>query len=213
MPTDAPLDARTLILVRLAAAVALGDEQGMRQGMDVAVESKLDPAWIDELLLQSILMVGYPRAIVAFGLWRQVSGLEAPLDDADAEYDRVPEWEARGEQVCSTVYGRNYARLRHNVAALHPALDLWMLMEGYGRTLGRPGLELWRRELCTVAQTAALGTPHQLHSHLRGALHAGATAPQVDEALEVVAPLLTPEQRKAVTALWAAVRAGRAEDA
>src|SRR5256885_11641407 len=38
-----------------------------------------------------------------------------------------------------------------------------------------PGLDLKRRELCTVAAVAVLGTaPQQLHSHLRGALNTGA---------------------------------------
>ena len=45
------------------------------------------------------------------------------------------------------IYGDNYAKLRESVRALHPAMDVWMITEGYGRTLGRPGLDLTRREL------------------------------------------------------------------
>ena len=54
------------------------------------------------------------------------------------------------------VYGDNYAKLRENVKKLHPALDTWMLVEGYGRTLSRTGLDLARREFCVIAQTAVL---------------------------------------------------------
>jgi 4-carboxymuconolactone decarboxylase len=192
--------------------VAAGDEPTIRHALTSAIEADVSPVWMDELLLQSILMAGYPRALVAFGLWRKLSGTQAPADDADADYARLAEWEARGEETCATVYGGNYAKLRRNVRELHPAVDRWMLVEGYGRTLGRPGLDLLRRELCTVAQTAVLQTHRQLHSHLRGALHSGATFEQVDGVLAVVNPLLGHEEWKEVKELWAVVRAGWTEE-
>lgn len=212
MPTDSPLDGPTVALVRVAAAVAAGDEPTIRHALAAALEADVAPVWMDELLLQSILMAGYPRALVAFGLWRKMSGAQAPADDADADYARLAEWEARGEETCATVYGGNYAKLRSNVRELHPAVDRWMLVEGYGRTLGRPGLDLLRRELCTVAQTAVLQTHRQLHSHLRGALHSGASFEQVDGVLAVVNPLLGHEEWKEVKELWAVVRAGWTEE-
>lgn len=212
MPETMPLDSPTLALVRLAAAIAVGEEPAMRQAFAGALEAGVDPAWVEELLLQSILMAGYPRAIVAFGLWRKVSGIPAPVEDADSGYGNLPEWEARGAQTCARVYGGNYARLRQNIRELHPAVDRWMLVEGYGRTLGRPGLDLLRRELCTVVQTAVLHTNRQLHSHLRGALHGGATFAQVDATLAVVIPLLSHEEWKTVKELWAVVRAGWAPE-
>ena len=92
----------------------------------------------------------------------------------------VPEWTRRGEETCARIYGDNYRKLRENIKELHPAMDLWMVTEGYGRTMARPGLDLLRRELCTVAQMAVLEAPRQLHSHLRGALHAGGSFEQVD---------------------------------
>jgi len=208
MPTDTVLDAQTQGLVRLAAAIAAGEEPSMRQAMADVLEAATEHGWVEELLLQSILMTGYPRALVAFGLWRKVSGTHAPVDDADADYANLSEWESRGEQTCARVYGGNYAKLRRNVRDLHPAVDRWMLIEGYGRTLGRPGLDLLRRELCTVAQTAVLQTHRQLHSHLRGALHSGATFQQVEATLAVVNPLLGHEEWNEVKELWAVVRAG-----
>ena len=106
------------------------------------------------------------------------------------------------------VYGPNYRRLRENVRELHPALDAWMITEGYGRTMARPGLDLLRRELCIVVQTAVIETPRQLHSHLRGALHAGATFAQVDAVLALVNPLLSYGQWRKVKELWTTVKEG-----
>ena len=212
MPDATALDFPTLALVRLAAAVAAGDESAQRFGMESVLAAMVDPAWVEELLLQSILMVGYPRALVAFGVWRQVSGILAPTSDTDADYARLSEWEARGVDTCSMVYGNNYEKLRRNVRGLHPAVDRWMLVEGYGRTLGRPGLDLRRRELCTVVQTAVLGTHRQLHSHLRGALHGGASFAQVESTLSAARPLVTDGEWTEIEKLWVAVRAGWSEE-
>jgi 4-carboxymuconolactone decarboxylase len=212
MPDASALDPQTLALVGLAAAVAAGDESALQRGAESVLTAQVDPVWVEELLLQSILMVGYPRALVAFGVWRQVSGTAAPPSDADADYARLAEWEARGVDTCSTVYGDNYEKLRRNVRGLHPAVDRWMLVEGYGRTLGRPGLDLRRRELCTVAQTAVLCTHRQLHSHLRGALHGGATFAQVESTLVASQPFVTVDEWAEIEQLWVAVRAGWSEE-
>jgi 4-carboxymuconolactone decarboxylase len=71
-----------------------------------------------------------------------------------------------------------YERLRVNIRALHPELDEWMIIEGYGKVLSRPGLDLPRRELCIVAACAASQQDRQLHSHLHGAINVG-VAPEV----------------------------------
>lgn len=206
------LDTPTLHLVRFAAAIAQGDEPDLRDGAAACRSGLVPVPWVEELLLQSTLMVGYPRTLIAVSIWRKVGRVAAPKSDPDADYGRGTEWTRRGEETCAIVYGPNYGRLRDNVRELHPALDAWMITEGYGRTMARPGLDLLRRELCIVAQTAVLEAPRQLHSHLRGALHAGASFPQIDAVLSVVNPLLSYDQWKAVKELWQTVREGWSEE-
>jgi 4-carboxymuconolactone decarboxylase len=202
------LDPQTRELVRFAAAVAQGDEPDLRERVRGLRLAQVPVVWVEELLLQSILMCGYPRALVALAVWRKFSGVKAAPADPEASYDHLAQWEARGEQTCAVVYGDNYRKLRDNVRALHPAVDDWMIVEGYGRTLGRPGLDLMRRELCTVAQTAILDTERQLHSHLRGALNAGADPLQVDAVLSVVNPMISFDAWRKVKELWRSVRDG-----
>jgi 4-carboxymuconolactone decarboxylase len=202
------LDPQTRNLVRFAAAIAQGYEPELRERAGLLRLSQVPGSWVEELVLQSLLMVGYPRALVAFTIWRKVGGVPAPDTDPDQDYSRAPEWTRRGEEQCAVVYGENYRKLRQSVRDLHPALDSWMITEGYGRTLARPGLDLRRRELCIVAQTAGLETPRQLHSHLRGALNAGATFGQVEGTLSIVNPLLSFDQWKKVKELWRTVRQG-----
>src|SRR4051812_7309781 len=202
------LDPQTRDLVRFAAAVAQGYEPELRERVGPLRSSQVPAQWVEELLLQSVLMVGYPRALIAFGIWRKFSGVPAPQTDEGQDYAQVGEWTRRGEEGCATVYGGNYRKLRDSVRVLHPAIDAWMISEGYGRTLGRPGLDLMRRELCTVAQTAVLEAPKQLHSHLRGALNAGASFGQIEGVLSIVNPLLSFDQWKKIKELWRTVREG-----
>jgi 4-carboxymuconolactone decarboxylase len=202
------LDPQTRDLVRFAAAIAQGYEPELRDRVGPLRASQVPAAWVEELLLQSVLMVGYPRALIAFAVWRKFSALPAPDADIGQDYSQVQEWTRRGEEVCARVYGDNYSKLRDSVRALHPAIDAWMVTEGYGRTMGRPGLDLLRRELCTVAQTAVLEAPRQLHSHLRGALNAGASFGQIDGVLSIVNPLLSFDQWKKIKELWRTVREG-----
>lgn len=206
MKKKAALDAQTLALVRFAAAAAQGDEPELRERVADLRADAVPAIWVDELLLQCTLMIGYPRTLVAIGAWRKLSRVAAPAADPDVDYTRAPEWAQRGEEACHQVYGDNYRKLRENVRSLHPALDAWMITEGYGRTMARPGLDLLRRELCTVAQTAVLDTPRQLHSHLRGALNTGASEEQIEETLAAVNPLLAFDHWKRVKELWRTVR-------
>ena len=201
--TDAlPLDEPTRALVVLAAAIAQGEVSEIRDRVDEAVAAEVPAIWADELLLQSVLMVGWPRTLMAAGLWRKaVPGTAAP-EDPLIDYAQHEQWTQRGEETCRRVYGDNYSRLRENVRELHPALDRWMVTEGYGRTLSRPGLDLVRRELCIIAQTAVLNTPRQLHSHLRGALRAGAEVATIDAALTAVNPFVSYDDWKSVKELW-----------
>ncbi len=193
------LDPTTGALVRLAVAVAIGDEKLLAARVEEVLTAATPTVWVEELLLQSILMVGYPRALVAAGVWRQVSG--APPPEAPGGMD-PKDSTIEGERICRVVYGNNYDRLRSNVAALHPMLDAWMISEGYGRVLSRPGLDLAKRELCTIAQLAVLRSPRQLHSHLRGALNAGATSTDLHGVLQSIRGDLDAEAYRAAAEMW-----------
>jgi 4-carboxymuconolactone decarboxylase len=200
------LDRPTRALVELAAAIAAGAAGLVERCSRACVAAPVPDLWVDELLLQSVLMVGWPRALTAAAIWRAIGPAEAvPGEDATAS-DRNTEWRERGEAVCRMVYGANYARLRANVAALHPALESWMVTEGYGRTIGRPGLDLARRELCVVAQVAVQGAERQLHSHLKGAVHAGASVAVIDAVLNVVRPMLGADAAALAQSLWSRIR-------
>lgn len=200
------LDEETRALVRLAAAIAASDQGTIRACMTDVVPV-VRQSWVEELILQSYLFAGFPRALNAAREWRRVSGAPAPdSDEADELWRAGDEWAERGKGTCRLVYGPAYERLRHNIRTLHPALDAWMITEGYGKVLSRPGLDLARRELCVVAACVAGGHERQLHAHLHGALNAGASPEWVSETLDAVHGLVPPAVLNAARMLWARVR-------
>ena len=189
-PIVPSLDEPTTLLVRLSGAIAGGSEADVRANA-TACTLGVDPVWVEEVILQSYLFAGLPRTLNAMREWRRLSGRVAPVEDEGVDAERrVAEWRARGEETCAAVYAEMYDRLRVNIAALHPALDSWMVVEGYGKVLGRPQLDLMRRELCIVAMCAVAKQDRQLQSHLHGALNVGATPEQVAGSLVAVGDMV-----------------------
>ena len=203
--TVAALGDEERALVRLAAVIAAGTEPDIRSELASALKSAR-VQWIEEVILQSYLFAGFPRTLNAAREWRKVSGREAPMSDDGERLDRAEEWRREGEETCAIVYGPFYEKLRHNIRALHPALDAWMIVEGYGKVLSRPALDLARRELCIIAACAASRQERQLHSHLHGALHAGASEAAITDTLSAISVLVSPDDATRHRMLWAKVQ-------
>ncbi len=221
-------DGGTASLVRLAARITGGSEQAVREafaeclgagkdgggnsggsgGQDrVGTGVSVPPVWMEEVVLQSYLFAGFPRALNAAREWRRaLGGSGAERNEKGGSYENVFSWRLQGEETCEVVYGKNYEKLRKNIRALHPALDDWMIVEGYGKVLSRPGLDLQRRELCIIAACVAAGQDRQLHSHLHGALNAGVPTPVVSAALACLEGVVDAANLNRAQMLWARVQ-------
>lgn len=170
-------------LVRISACVGLRDEQQLEREFRDALRKRVPPRMIREAILQSYLFAGYAAAINAFILFNQLSpGAEFFQEKGGS----MAEWKRRGARLCKQIYGMQYGKLVANMKTLHPDLAEWMLWEGYGKVLSRPFLAPRIRELLIVATTAVLNVERQFHSHVRGALHVGATAKELRETLQQV---------------------------
>ena len=139
-------------LVRISAALASRDEAALTSAFEEA-SGVADNRQVEEVLLQSYLFLGFPASLNGMTAWRRFSDT---VPSAPQELDCVG-WADRGHEVCGSVYAGQYEKLRETVRALHPDLEQWMVVEGYGKVLGRPGLPLTTRELCIVASLAVLG--------------------------------------------------------
>jgi len=192
-------------LIRVSGALASSDGAALADALSDA-RGVAEDSEVEEVLLQSYLFLGFPASLNGMAAWRELTG---GLDDdgsaGQAPFDYTL-WHDRGREVCEAVYSSRYGQLRENVRELHPDLEQWMLVEGYGKVLGRSGLSLVMRELCIVATLAVMGVPKQLYSHMRGALNVGATAADVEVALGEAERFLQDEGRLAVSALWQRVK-------
>jgi 4-carboxymuconolactone decarboxylase len=196
------LDDATRALVRLSAALAAAGEEDIRSELQRAAKTA-PHEWIEELLLQTYLFAGFPRALNGMREWRRVAGI--PVSARRKKVDRR-RLRLLGEHTCAQVYGTMYERLRQNIRDLHPLLDDWMIEEGYGKVLSRPELDLPRRELCIVAACAATRQDRQLQSHLHGARNVGVPPHIVTQALETLREIVPENLHSRALRLWDRIR-------
>src|SRR5262245_47591410 len=166
-PRDA---AATHALIAFAAAMARGRHAEARRALAAARRAGAPRVAAEETALMLMLHAGYPAALEGARVLLE----EWPGRARRRDRGGPPDWMRLGEKLCARVYGTAYAKLRGNVARLHPDLATWMIEQGYGRVLTRPGLSGPARELIAVTVLAAGGWERQLVSHLLGAVRLGA---------------------------------------
>ena len=163
------------ILALYSAAVTLADDQLMTAAIHLALKHHVTRNQLHEIMLQSYLFLGFPRMLIAADCLSRVVPIQRSSDEPLAiscEDARV--WSDRGVELCKRVYGRNYELLRGRVESMAPEIFQWMILEGYGKVLSRPGPDIVSRELSIVACLIMENRPSQLYSHVRGALNVGA---------------------------------------
>jgi len=179
-------------LLRLFVACTLGDwDEAARVRRD-AGPGEPDRRW-REALLQVHLFAGIPRQVEAAQVLVLAGGLGEP-DPGEIEGPPGVESLARGAALFERIYAGDATPVRERLARGHPEFERWVLEHAYGRVLARPGLAADRRELLAVVALAALGQERQLASHARGALRCGATAEEIDQALDAVEDLVEAER-------------------
>ncbi len=171
-------------LVRACVCAALGREAVLRRELEAARRAGTPAADLKEALLQTYLFAGFPRAINALWILDEVYGGGAVWRERGAR-----RWRSRGERLCRRIYGRHYDAMMRRMRRLHPDLADWILLEGYGKTLGRPYFDAAARESLIIPVLVALGTWRQIPSHVEGLLNVGGTREQLREALDAAAGL------------------------
>ena len=179
--TDKPSRA----LAMYSAAVALADDDAMTRAIGVGQQYGLLHEKFYEIVLQSYLFLGFPRMLNA------AENLDRTMP---VEYNREglrqispsesSQWYENGLSLCRKVYGEKYDSLFGKVAAMAPEVFRWMIIEGYGKVLSRPSLDIVSRELSIIAFLMMENRKKQLHSHIMGALNVGASTELVNSVIE-----------------------------
>lgn len=181
-----PLPARDA-LVMASVAAATDNVDHLRMVTRLFVRTHDDARSLYEALLQSYLFAGYPVALESLAvLDAEVRHLLPDHTWPDAEPFNVDVFRARGAVLCEQIYTGVYERMMQRLGAITPDLSDWMIVEGYGKTLSRDGLDVVTRELCNVAILAALQHRNQLVSHVRGTLNVGGTIADLEHCADAV---------------------------
>jgi len=163
------------LLAGYSAAIALADRPALSAMVRLGRDHSLGHCEFYEIVLQSYLFLGFPRMLVAAEHLAECleeparSSLTAPISRDEAQ-----DWFEDGMTLCRRVYGGGFESLKRHVEAIAPDVFRWMIIEGYGKVLSRPGVSTIDRELAVVACLIVENRPRQLDSHLHGALNVGA---------------------------------------
>lgn len=157
-----------LALCELVSCIASKKTDNLEKIMLKLKKKGISPLKIYESILQTYLFCGFPAAIIGI----QALSKHFKISISKESYN-LKIFRARGKANCKDVYRSNYDKLIHNFDNMSPDLAEWMIIEGYGKVLGRKNLSLKQRELLNVAILCTNYYEHQLFSHLKGSLNTG----------------------------------------
>ncbi len=125
---------------KLASALSPDKKAILGQNLTVLVPNSVPVAVAYEIVLQSYLFFGYAQAIESAKTFSETMLKKQILIPHSVDQNAAGNtWRIRGEALCRKIYAPNYERLVANMAAVSPELSDWMVDEGYGKVLSRPG--------------------------------------------------------------------------
>jgi len=169
------------LLPLICAAAVLRLDDILEELILLAKRKRIPNTRLYEALLQNYLFAGYPLAIISLKILNKHVRFNAKTSTDDMN---LYHFRTRGEENCKAIYGKKYEKLITNVNSFSPELSEWLVLEGYGKVLGREGLSLKERELCIVSVLTALKFEDQLYSHINGAFRVGAASKEIEIIIE-----------------------------
>ncbi|MCH7850632.1 MAG: hypothetical protein IH845_03250 [Nanoarchaeota archaeon] len=168
------------ILPLICAAAALRDGKYLRALIERAKLIGVKEKPLYESLLQNYLFTGYPSAMISLKILKEYC---PKFENYSYESWDLNKYRQRGTKNCKKIYGRKFENLISNVKSFSPELSDWLLLEGYGKVLGRKGLSLKKRELNNVSVLTVLTFEDQLFSHINGAFRTKSTIDQIKKVI------------------------------
>jgi alkylhydroperoxidase/carboxymuconolactone decarboxylase family protein YurZ len=165
------------VLPQIAAISALNKFVDLRELILQAKTNRVPFNKIYETLLQNYLFAGYPSALSSLKILKEYYPKIKLPKVADMN---LYHFRKMGEVRCRKVYGDKFEKLIRNINNFSPELAEWLVLEGYGKVLGRTGLLFKERELCIVAVLSAMKFEEQLYSHINGAIRVKASVNEIE---------------------------------
>jgi 4-carboxymuconolactone decarboxylase len=213
-----PLPRETVLLALAAAMTADGHGTETANVLTYVLKEYPRPEEVREIIIQTHLFAGYPRALNALESFRQAAekaGVDiSKLRTEPSEAGMKPaELLDRGKTLWEAVYGANAARVAGNAKNASPDLAHWSLLHGYGSVLSRFAPDGLTREFCVVAALVPLDVQPQLKGHVQGVLNLGGTPDQLWKLLGAIRNLFdAPKLFDAATRTFESVLGKKASD-
>lgn len=157
------------LLPLISSVAALRDYKKLREISVFLKNDSFSKKEIYETLLQNYLFVGFPNALIAL----KIADEYFDFNKRESKKQSEPNFKVVGEKYCKKIYGDKYSKLINNVENFSPELSEWLVIEGYGKVLGRKQLSLKKRELSIISVLSCLKFDEQLFSHINGAHRLG----------------------------------------
>jgi len=171
----------TKYLCLIAACISSKKTRLLKYLFKNALSYSVAPEKIYETIMQIYLFCGFPSTIEALKIFNTVF---PNLKKEQSKFD-LALYLKKGQKNCLKIYKSNYNQLLNNFDNLSPDLKSWMIIEGYGKVMGRPGLSIKDRELINVAILSTNFYEHQLYSHLKGALNTNSSYKDIKNIIEI----------------------------
>jgi 4-carboxymuconolactone decarboxylase len=179
------LDLRTRQICTVSTLIAKGSVQPqLRFHMEGLLNVGGQPGDLVEVMFLSTAILGFPAAIDAIGIVRQIFSDRDLNFAAAAAAAEGPDRYARGLKAFADLKlgdPTNYIQLFQDAS---PELARWSIEFVYGDALSREGLEPKVKHLAIASMLATLGNqPDALRRHIQGAVKCGAAPAEIIEAM------------------------------
>lgn len=171
-----------LLLSKISAFIAKDKLKNAESVIKEYKSYKYDSLKLYEAIIQSYLFCGFPATIESLRIFNSVyKDFKFPPHGKKYDFEYLM---SEGEFNCKLIYKNNYKKLIENMNRFSPDLKEWMILEGYGKVLGRNGLDLPEREIINVSILCSRYFKNQLHSHIKGCLNLGVSINEMNMIIE-----------------------------
>jgi 4-carboxymuconolactone decarboxylase len=189
-------------LATIGALAAQGDSgPQLNFHIDAALRVGLSPVEIVEALIHLVPFTGFPRALNAITVAREVFTTHRTTFEPPSQTNRRDRSE-RGAEKLVEIDGQHGLDVIKSLNDIAPDLGRYIVEFTFGDVYYRPWLDPRQRQLVTIGALTAFGdTAPQLRVHLGAALNVGLSRAQVIEALiHLVSYIGFPRVLNALTA-------------
>ncbi len=175
VPQYGDLDARTRMLVTLAAAIAVQASEAFGTLLRAALADGVDPAEIREVIYQAVPYAGFARTADFLRAADDIftaCGVQLPLAPRAGATpdDRL----AKGLALQKSIFGEQIDRMYDSAPGNQKHIQRFLSANCFGDYQTRGGLDVRMRELLTYSMLVSLGgCEAQVKGHIRGNAHVG----------------------------------------